>query len=187
MTGKRNTKPIDGVSFAEFARLINRSKGYISQMKPADRLVLTADGKRVLVDESITKLKSTKDIGKWPVTIFHQQAREKKRSDEQASTKTELIPDPYDDFMADLLTDSGVEIVAGLMADVGLSFHDASIAFNEMGCCLADIRESQGYKTTFEDIPNPLAHRLPPELQAQIKAEIEERVRELELLADEPL
>jgi len=39
-----------------------------------------------------------RDIGKWPVTIAHQQARDKKRSDEQASAETELIPGPYDNY-----------------------------------------------------------------------------------------
>ena len=77
--------------------------------------------------------------------------------------------------MTDLLTDSGVEIVAGLMVNVALSFETASLAFDEIIWCLSDIREAQGFKTTFQNIPNPRDYRLPPELQAQIKAEIEEK------------
>ena len=87
--------------------------------------------------------------------------------------------------MFDLLADSRVEIVAGLMVEVGLSFQAASIAFNEIGCCLSDIREAQGYKTTFQDIPNPRDHRLSDEERAQMKTEIEKRARELELLSEE--
>jgi hypothetical protein len=34
--------------------------------------------------------------------------------------------------MTDLLTDSGVEIVAGLMVNVALSFETASLAFDEI-------------------------------------------------------
>jgi hypothetical protein len=89
--------------------------------------------------------------------------------------------------MFDLLMDSRVEIVAGLTVQSALSFQDASIAFNEVGACLAEVRERQGYRMTFEDIPNPLDHRLPDEVQAQIKVEIEERVRELELLREEEI
>jgi hypothetical protein len=35
-----------------------------------------------------------------------------------------------------------------------------------------------------EAVPNPLDHRLPDGVRAQIKAEIEERARELELLSE---
>jgi hypothetical protein len=137
-----------------------------------------------LVEESKTRIKATSDPGKWPLTLYHEAERKQK-----AEVKPEpagLRPDPYDDFMIDLLADSRVEIVAGLMVQSGLSFHDASIAFNEVGACLAEIRERQGYRTTFEDVPNPFDHRLPDEVRVQIKADIEERARELELLREEP-
>jgi hypothetical protein len=115
---------------------------------------------------------------------------EAKKAEAEVVQKAEVHDsklDPYDDFLFNLLTDARTEIVAGLMVQSGLSFHDASIAFNEVGGCLAEIRERQGYKTTFEDVPNPVDHRLPDEVRAQIKTEIEERARELELLREEEL
>jgi hypothetical protein len=173
---------LEGVSFAEFARIINRTKGYVSQLKTANRLVLTSDGKRVLVDESRARIKLTSDPAKWPLTVHHEAERKRKA---EVKGIDELKPDPYDDFMYDLLTNARTEIVAGLMVQSGLSFRDASIAFNEIGSCLADIREGQGYKTTFEHIPNPLDHRLSDEVREQIKAEIEQRAGEIALMREE--
>jgi hypothetical protein len=185
MVTKQPTKLSEGVNFAEFAKLINKSKSYVSQLKTANRLVLSEDGKRVLVEESKTRIKATSDPAKWPLTLYHE--AERKLKSEVKSEPVGLPPDPYDDFMYDLLMDSRVEIVAGLMVQSGLSFHDASIAFNEVGGCLAEIRERQGYETTFADVPNPLDHRLSDEVRAQIKADIEERARELELLREEEI
>ena len=75
---------LDAVSCAEFSGILDRSKAYVSKLKKANRLILKADSKRVLVEKSIAKINATEDIGKWPLTIYHQQARDKKRSDEQA-------------------------------------------------------------------------------------------------------
>lgn len=187
MATKQAAKPSDGASFTEFARIINKSKGYVSQLKSAGRLVLTADGKRVLIEESRARIKATSDPAKWPLTLAHEEARKRKAESVEKKEPIASVPDPYDDFMHDLLTNSRVEIVAGLMVQSRLSFHDASIAFNEVGCCLSEIRERQGYRTTFEDVPNPLDHRLPEEAQAQIKAEIEQRAQELTALREEQI
>lgn len=184
MTSKRTTKLLDGVSFAEFARLINRSKGYISQLKSANRLVLTDDGKRVLVVESQARMKATSDPAKWPLTLAHEAAR--KRKNEEQSETADLIPDPYDHFLADLFTNSRVDIVAGLMADVGLSFETASLAFDEITACISDIRMAQGFNPE-RHVPNPRDQIMPPEWREKIKDEIEARARELEMLNEEEI
>lgn len=178
------TKLLDGVSFAEFAKLINRSKGYISQMKSANRLVLTDDGKRVLVEESRARMKTTSDPSKWPVALSHE--AERRRKGEVVADCHGLIPDPYDDFMADLLADSRVEIVAGLMAEVGLSFETASLAFDEMIACISDIRMEQGFRPD-RHVPNPRDQIMPEAWREEIKAEIEARARELELLREKEI
>ena len=53
----------NAVSQAEFARLINSSRSYITQLKKAGRLVLT-DGGLVLVNESKTRIKESADPAK---------------------------------------------------------------------------------------------------------------------------
>jgi hypothetical protein len=180
MVTKQSTKLSEGVSFAEFAKLINKSKSYVSQLKSADRLVLTEDGKRVLVEESKTRIKATSDPAKWPLTLYHEAGRKLK-----AEVKPEpagLRPDPYDDFIAQLLADSTVEITAGLMVHVGLSYEAASLAFDEITGCIFEVREMQGYEPSMKCAPNPLDSIMSEEWRAEIKAGIEERARELELL-----
>lgn len=56
MTGSATA---DAVSFAEFARLIGVSRQYVNKLREHDRLVLTEDGKRVLVDPSKKLIKDT--------------------------------------------------------------------------------------------------------------------------------
>lgn len=51
------------VSQAEFARIINASRSYVTQLKKSGRLVLT-DGGLVLVDESKAKIKESADPAK---------------------------------------------------------------------------------------------------------------------------
>ena len=53
----------NAVSQAEFARLINASRSYITQLKKSGRLVLT-DGGLVLVNESKARIKETADPAK---------------------------------------------------------------------------------------------------------------------------
>lgn len=185
MPTKQTTKPLEGVSFAEFARIINRTKGYVSQLKTGNRLVLTSDGKRVLVEESRARIKATSDPSKWPLTLHHENTRQRKAGAMEKKESTSLIPDPYDGFLAELLADSTVEIVAGLMADVDLSYETASLAFNEMTCAIAEVREAQGFRSSLYEIPNPRDSLMPLEWRVQIKAEIEERARELALLREE--
>jgi hypothetical protein len=71
-----------------------------------------------LVEESIAKIKVTQDIGKWPLTIYHQQEREKKRADEQVSVEAELKPDLGKGFLRTLLSDATAPICAELMLEI---------------------------------------------------------------------
>lgn len=63
-------------SFAGFARILGeRSPSYVTQLKDAGRLVLTDDGKRVRVQESIALIKSTSDPSKAGVVARHAAGR----------------------------------------------------------------------------------------------------------------
>lgn len=58
-------------SFAGFARMIGVKPSYITELKTAGRLVLTADGKRVRVEESRALIRSTSDPAKAGVVARH--------------------------------------------------------------------------------------------------------------------
>ncbi len=75
-------------SLADFARRLNYKKSYITQLKQDGRLVLTADGKRVVVDASIELLKQTSDPSRNTVADRHAEARERS-SDQPAPTAEE--------------------------------------------------------------------------------------------------
>jgi len=47
--------------FGEFARLIHVKPSYVTKLKKAGRLVLTKDGRRVKVDESLARIEATRD------------------------------------------------------------------------------------------------------------------------------
>jgi hypothetical protein len=96
-----------------------------------------------------------------------------------------LSPDPYEPFLHNLLLNSRELLIASLMADVEMSFHDASLAFDEMCCVISDIRQKDGFDSKAWEIPSPIDSSMPAEWRAQIKAAIEERAGELELLREE--
>lgn len=52
---------MEGISQAEFARRLGVQRSYVHALKEAGRLVLTSDGKRVLVEESLQRLEETAD------------------------------------------------------------------------------------------------------------------------------
>ena len=45
-------------------------------------------------------------------------------------------------------------MVASLMADVEMSYHDASIAFDEMCCVISDIRKKDGVESHVGKTPS---------------------------------
>lgn len=64
-----------GVSLSEFARLQNWSPSYVTKLKQLGRLVLTDNGKRVLVEESRARIKQTEDPNRDDVKDRHATAR----------------------------------------------------------------------------------------------------------------
>lgn len=58
-------------SFSEFATIIGVKRGYITQLRKDDRLVLTDDGKSVRVAESIERIEATKDPTRMGVVQRH--------------------------------------------------------------------------------------------------------------------
>lgn len=58
-----------------FARLLGFKPSYATQLKNEGRLVLTADGKRVVVDESRALIEDTRDPAKSAVARRHAQQR----------------------------------------------------------------------------------------------------------------
>lgn len=60
---------------AEFARLVNRKPGYISQLKTAGVLVMTADGRRVRVRESLEAMEANRNPAFDGVAARHEAER----------------------------------------------------------------------------------------------------------------
>lgn len=67
-----NTPEIVGLR--DFARLIGKKQSYVTLLKQTDRLVLNSDGK-VLVAESLQRIKDTSDPAKTAVAARHAQNR----------------------------------------------------------------------------------------------------------------
>lgn len=62
-------------SFAEFARSAGIKRSYVTALRKADRLVLTDDGKRVRVAESLARIEATRDPARAAVAARHAAAR----------------------------------------------------------------------------------------------------------------
>lgn len=65
----------DILSFSDFAVRLNVKRSYVTQLKKEGRLVLTEDGRRVLVQASIELIQSTRDPSKAAVAQRHAAAR----------------------------------------------------------------------------------------------------------------
>lgn len=76
----------DGTAgFREFARVLGCKPGYVTQLRHAGRLVLTDDGKRVRVAESLRRIEATRDPSKAGVAARHAAER---------AAKAEAAPAP---------------------------------------------------------------------------------------------
>lgn len=62
-------------TFSEFAAIAGFKRSYVPQLKAAGRLVLTEDGKRVRVAESLARIEATKDPSKAGVAARHAASR----------------------------------------------------------------------------------------------------------------
>lgn len=63
------------VSLKAFARILGCKPSYVTQLKGEERLVLSADGKRVRVEESLALIRGTSDPSKAGVAERHAAAR----------------------------------------------------------------------------------------------------------------
>ncbi len=63
-------------SFSEFAGIAGFKPAYITQLRKGGRLVLTEDGKRVRVAESLERIQATRDPSKAGVSARHAAARD---------------------------------------------------------------------------------------------------------------
>jgi len=61
---------------SEFARHLNRVNSYVTDLMKADRLVMTADGKRILVEASIDRIKATASMAHQGVADRHAAERQ---------------------------------------------------------------------------------------------------------------
>lgn len=95
-------------SFGRFARLMDVSPSYITELKGLGRLVLTDDGKRVRIKESYARIKATEDPAKTAVAARHAANREA-RVGEDAAEPAIAPParDQGDDGAEPLPTSSG--------------------------------------------------------------------------------
>lgn len=78
------------VSKAEFARITGYDRAYVTRLAQADRLVLSPDGKRVLVAASKRRIKETEDPNRDDVRTRHAKAREEKPAAPQTPEDPEL-------------------------------------------------------------------------------------------------
>lgn len=69
-----HTQP-DIASFTDFARLLGKRPSWVTQLRKDGRLVLTEDGKRVMVAESIARIEDTRDPAMQAVADRHAAAR----------------------------------------------------------------------------------------------------------------
>lgn len=72
---------------AEFARLRGIKQSYVTELAKAGRLVLTDDGKRVRVAESIARIEATRDPAKQAVADRHAAARRQSSAPDQPAAE----------------------------------------------------------------------------------------------------
>lgn len=67
----------EAVTQAEFARRLDVDKSYVTRLKQAGRLVLNDAGNKVLVEESLQRIKETADPNRDDVAMRHAAAKSK--------------------------------------------------------------------------------------------------------------
>lgn len=172
--------------FREFSVLLGCKPGYVTQLRKAGRLVLTSDGKRVLVAESRQLIEETRDPSKAGVSARHAAKRaEKAASPAQPSEKlapasagqggeggdSDFVPpaDPHAKRRAKALADKEEALARKALRDEQIELGrllDVDQVREVVAGAVATMR------TSLENIPIALA----PELAA---ANSEDRVRAL--------
>lgn len=91
----------DAVSIAtqaEFAKMLGVRSGYITKLKQAGRLVLTPDGRNVIVEASKQRIEETRDPNRSDVVQRNAELREQNRtgSGPTASAAAPAVPPSHD-------------------------------------------------------------------------------------------
>lgn len=88
-------------SFSDFAALIDFRPSYVTQLRHAGRLVLTDDGKRVRVPETIALIESTRDPSKAGVAERHAAERAQVAASKAPQAEHQQAPDAANDDSSD--------------------------------------------------------------------------------------
>lgn len=96
-------------TLAEFAALLRVKRSYVTALKKADRLVLTADGKAVQVAASVERIRATADPSKAGVVAHHATHRGEGVEQGAAATTPPDAPDGDDVDADDTVAVSGYQ------------------------------------------------------------------------------
>ncbi len=195
-------------NFREFAAIARFKPSYITQLKAAGRLVLTENGKRIRVAESLALIRDTADPSKAGVVARHAATRAKGagqaaakpgRDDTGTQAATPVDAEPVD--YTDPVESSHARRRAKAMADKAET--DALAAQRDYRLSLGELLEvaaveavcrdtATTLRTSFENLPNTLAPELAAAtdearirvlLQDAIEHALEEASRQLGALA----
>ena len=159
------------VSFKAFARILGeRSPSYVTQLKGEGRLVLSDDGKRVRVAESLAWVRSTADPGKAGVVARHAAARDDEALSSPSATDEAAVGD-LEAPSADPVEQSHARRRSKAMADKAET--DALAAERDYRRSMGELMEAAAvehavrgavasFRGSLENLPNTLA----PELSA---------------------
>lgn len=148
-------------SFREFADVARVKPSYVTELRKAGRLVLTDDGKRVRVAESLNLIEATRDPAKAAVAARHAADRAAARSDATAAVDdddggvVEPASSPYHEHRAErerwqaLSAKRDYELSIGKLMDAG----EVESAVKHAGTML---------RKALERLPEVLAPQLAP-------------------------
>lgn len=100
---------VNEVSRAEFSRIEGVSKPMVNKWEKAGRLVFTADGKRVLVNESRQRLKDTAPLS-GHINRIHSANRKKTENDSKPEIQFTELKDKVNESQLDLETKNAKEL-----------------------------------------------------------------------------
>jgi len=171
-------------SFADFARIANFRASYIKQLKDNDRLVLTDDGKRVRVAESLQRIDDTKDPSKIGVARRHAAARAAAEQVDDVDTAATEETDPNGDVAGtqSIRRDVEAEKLRQLRRENDLAEGKLLIATDVANAVRTGVVT---LRTRLESLPDTLAPQLititdEAKARSLLAAEIEHALHELE-------
>lgn len=177
-------------TFRQFADIAKFKPSYVTQLRRAGRLVVTEDGKRVLVDESLQLIRDTADPSRRGVALRHAAARgaaSAAAAAQPAKTKTNT-EEPADEPAGDAQVnpnDTHARRRAKALADkeealAALAIRDYNQSMGKL-MAAADVEEAIAQAGT---VFRKALERLPDTLAPQLAAIVDE-VRIRTLLTDE--